>query len=101
MGAEGQLDCRQPVDHPRPSASQVSTSDGSGSVPAPGVPARTSHRSPQRAGGDVYLVMTSGDGTAREGRVLINGEPPTAAERGTDVRAGGYFTVVESGFTTW
>jgi len=43
---------------------------------------------------DVYLVMTSRDGTPREGRILINGEPPTAAERGTDVRAGGYFTVV-------
>jgi len=43
---------------------------------------------------DVYLVMTSSDGTPRTGRLLVNGKPPTAAERGTDVRAGGYFTVV-------
>jgi cytochrome c biogenesis protein CcdA/thiol-disulfide isomerase/thioredoxin len=43
---------------------------------------------------DVYLVMTSSDRRPREGRVLINGQPPTAAERGADVRAGGYFSVV-------
>jgi cytochrome c biogenesis protein CcdA/thiol-disulfide isomerase/thioredoxin len=43
---------------------------------------------------DVYLVMTSSDGRPRQGRILINGAPPTAAERGSDVRAGGYFTVV-------
>jgi cytochrome c biogenesis protein CcdA/thiol-disulfide isomerase/thioredoxin len=80
---------------PGPSASQVSTSDGSGSVPASsGSGSHVSSISGSVQARDVYLVMTSGDGTAREGRVLINGEPPTAAERGTDVRAGGYFTVV-------
>jgi cytochrome c biogenesis protein CcdA/thiol-disulfide isomerase/thioredoxin len=71
---------------PGPSASQVSPSGGSQtgiSSISGSVQAR-----------DVYLVMTSQDGTARAGRVLVNGEPPTAAERGTDVRPGGYFTVV-------
>jgi cytochrome c biogenesis protein CcdA/thiol-disulfide isomerase/thioredoxin len=42
---------------------------------------------------DVYLVMTSDDNTPRQGKVLVDGGPPTAAERGSDVRAGGYFTV--------
>jgi cytochrome c biogenesis protein CcdA/thiol-disulfide isomerase/thioredoxin len=42
---------------------------------------------------EVYLVMTSAGNTPRQGRLLINGSPPTAAERGTDVGAGGYFTV--------
>jgi cytochrome c biogenesis protein CcdA/thiol-disulfide isomerase/thioredoxin len=71
---------------PGPSASPVLTSGGSGS--------HTSSISGSVQARDVYLVMTSRDGAARVGRVLINGEPPTAAERGTDVRAGGYFTVV-------
>jgi cytochrome c biogenesis protein CcdA/thiol-disulfide isomerase/thioredoxin len=42
---------------------------------------------------DVYLVMTSSGNTPRRGQVLINGAPPTAAERGTAVGPGGYFTV--------
>jgi cytochrome c biogenesis protein CcdA/thiol-disulfide isomerase/thioredoxin len=71
---------------PGPSSSQVSIAAGSTSQVSSisgGVQAR-----------DVYLVMTSRDGSAREGRILINGKAPTAAERGTDVRPGGYFTVV-------
>ena len=71
---------------PGPTALQVSPSGGSTS--------RVSTISGSVQARDVYLVMTSRDGTAREGRVLINGEPPTAGERGTDVRAGGYFSVV-------
>jgi cytochrome c biogenesis protein CcdA/thiol-disulfide isomerase/thioredoxin len=42
---------------------------------------------------DVYLVMTSDGNQPRRGQVLINGHPPTAAERGVGVGAGGYFTV--------
>jgi cytochrome c biogenesis protein CcdA/thiol-disulfide isomerase/thioredoxin len=42
---------------------------------------------------DVYLVMTSTGNNPRRGRVLIDGEPITAAERGSDVSSGGYFTV--------
>jgi cytochrome c biogenesis protein CcdA/thiol-disulfide isomerase/thioredoxin len=42
---------------------------------------------------DVYLVMTSNDNTPRRGRVLLNGKPIAADARGTDVGAGGYFTV--------
>jgi cytochrome c biogenesis protein CcdA/thiol-disulfide isomerase/thioredoxin len=42
---------------------------------------------------DVYLVMTSIGNKPRRGRVLINGAPITASERGADVRPGGYFTV--------
>jgi cytochrome c biogenesis protein CcdA/thiol-disulfide isomerase/thioredoxin len=71
---------------PGPSTSQVLPGEGSAS--------HVSSISGSVQARDVYLVMTSRDGTPREGRILINGEPPTAAERGTDVRAGGYFTVV-------
>jgi cytochrome c biogenesis protein CcdA/thiol-disulfide isomerase/thioredoxin len=42
---------------------------------------------------DVYLVMTSKGSTPRRGRVLIDGAPITAAERGADIGPGGYFTV--------
>lgn len=42
---------------------------------------------------DVYLVMTSDGNRPREGRVLINGKPIPAGERGTDVGPGGYFSV--------
>jgi cytochrome c biogenesis protein CcdA/thiol-disulfide isomerase/thioredoxin len=42
---------------------------------------------------DVYLVMTSRGGSPRRGRVLVDGSPITAAERGGDVGPGGYFTV--------
>ena len=42
---------------------------------------------------DVYLVMTSNDNTARRGRVLLGGKPIPAADAGTDVGPGGYFTV--------
>ncbi len=42
---------------------------------------------------DVYLVMTSTDNRPRRGRVLLGGKPISAADRGSDVRAGGYFTV--------
>ena len=42
---------------------------------------------------DVYLVMTSAGNVPRRGRVLINGEPIPAADRGTAVGPGGYFTV--------
>jgi cytochrome c biogenesis protein CcdA/thiol-disulfide isomerase/thioredoxin len=42
---------------------------------------------------DVYLVMTSIGNKPRRGRVLIDGSPITAAERGADVGPGGYFTV--------
>jgi cytochrome c biogenesis protein CcdA/thiol-disulfide isomerase/thioredoxin len=42
---------------------------------------------------DVYLVMTSAGNTPRRARVLVNGTPITAAERGTDVGPGGYVTV--------
>jgi cytochrome c biogenesis protein CcdA/thiol-disulfide isomerase/thioredoxin len=42
---------------------------------------------------DVYLVMTSAGNVPRSGRVLIGGDPIPAADRGTDVRPGGYFTV--------
>jgi len=71
---------------PGPSAAEVSPSGGS--------TAHISSISGSVQARDVYLVMTSSDGTPRTGRILINGAPPTAAERGTDVRAGGYFTVV-------
>jgi cytochrome c biogenesis protein CcdA/thiol-disulfide isomerase/thioredoxin len=42
---------------------------------------------------DVYLVMTSDGKIPRRGRVLIGGEPIPAADRGSDVGPGGYFTV--------
>ncbi len=42
---------------------------------------------------DVYLVMTSVGNVPHSGRVLIGGEPIPAADRGTDVGPGGYFTV--------
>jgi cytochrome c biogenesis protein CcdA/thiol-disulfide isomerase/thioredoxin len=42
---------------------------------------------------DVYLVMTSTGNKPRRGRVLINGAPITASERGADISPGGYFTV--------
>ena len=42
---------------------------------------------------DVYLVMTSTGNSPRRGRVLINGKPITAADRGSDISSGGYFTV--------
>ncbi len=42
---------------------------------------------------DVYLVMTSTGNSPRRGRVLIDGKPITAAERGSDLSSSGYFTV--------
>jgi cytochrome c biogenesis protein CcdA/thiol-disulfide isomerase/thioredoxin len=42
---------------------------------------------------DVYLVMTSDGNTPRRGRVLLNGKPLPAAEAGSSVTRGGYFTV--------
>ncbi|HEX3803283.1 MAG TPA: cytochrome c biogenesis protein CcdA [Solirubrobacteraceae bacterium] len=42
---------------------------------------------------DVYLVMTATGNQARRGRVLLGGKPIPAADRGSDVGAGGYFTV--------
>ncbi len=42
---------------------------------------------------DVYLVMTSSGNSPRRGRVLIDGKPIAAADRGSDVSSGGYFTV--------
>jgi cytochrome c biogenesis protein CcdA/thiol-disulfide isomerase/thioredoxin len=42
---------------------------------------------------DVYLVMTSEGNVARRGRVLVDGDPIAAADRGTSVGPGGYFTV--------
>jgi cytochrome c biogenesis protein CcdA/thiol-disulfide isomerase/thioredoxin len=42
---------------------------------------------------DVYLVMTSAENQPRRGRVLLGGEPIPAADRGSDVGAGGYFAV--------
>ena len=42
---------------------------------------------------DVYLVMTSVGNKPLRGRVLVDGQPATAAERGSDVSSGGYFTV--------
>jgi cytochrome c biogenesis protein CcdA/thiol-disulfide isomerase/thioredoxin len=42
---------------------------------------------------DVYLVMTSAGGRARRGRLLLDGRPLPAADRGSDVSGGGSFTV--------
>ena len=42
---------------------------------------------------DVYLVVTSTGNQPRRGRVLLGGKPIPAADRGSDVGAGGYFTV--------
>jgi len=42
---------------------------------------------------NVYLVMTSGGDVPRTGRVLLGGQPIPAADSGTDVGPGGYFTV--------
>ena len=42
---------------------------------------------------DVYLVMTSTGSRPRRGRVLLDGKPIPAADRGSDVHPGGYFTV--------
>jgi cytochrome c biogenesis protein CcdA/thiol-disulfide isomerase/thioredoxin len=42
---------------------------------------------------NVYLVMTSAGNVPRRGRVLLGGKPIPAADRGTDVRPGGWFTV--------
>ncbi|MDE3132542.1 MAG: redoxin domain-containing protein [Acidobacteriota bacterium] len=42
---------------------------------------------------DVYLVMTSNGHQPRRGRVLVNGRPIAAGDRGRDVSSGGYFTV--------
>jgi cytochrome c biogenesis protein CcdA/thiol-disulfide isomerase/thioredoxin len=42
---------------------------------------------------DVYLVMTSAGNKPRRGRVLVDGSPITAAERGADVGPGGYVSV--------
>jgi cytochrome c biogenesis protein CcdA/thiol-disulfide isomerase/thioredoxin len=42
---------------------------------------------------DVYLVMTSRGNVPRRGRVLVEGGPIPAADRGTAVGPGGYFTV--------
>lgn len=42
---------------------------------------------------DVYLVMTSAGNVPRRGRVLLGGKPIPAADRGTAVGPGGYFTV--------
>ncbi|MGH2835945.1 MAG: cytochrome c biogenesis protein CcdA [Solirubrobacteraceae bacterium] len=42
---------------------------------------------------DVYLVMTSVDNKPHRGRLLLNGKPIPAADRGSDVGPGGYFTV--------
>jgi cytochrome c biogenesis protein CcdA/thiol-disulfide isomerase/thioredoxin len=42
---------------------------------------------------DVYLVMTSSGNRFRRGRVLLDGRPIAAADRGSDVSSGGYFTV--------
>jgi hypothetical protein len=42
---------------------------------------------------DVYLVMTSTGNAPRRGRVLLGGKPIPAADRGSDVGPGGYFTV--------
>ncbi len=42
---------------------------------------------------NVYLVMTSTGNVPRRGRVLLGGKPIPAADRGTDVGPGGWFTV--------
>jgi cytochrome c biogenesis protein CcdA/thiol-disulfide isomerase/thioredoxin len=42
---------------------------------------------------NVYLVMTSKGNSPRIGRVFLGGKPIPAADRGTDVGPGGYFTV--------
>jgi hypothetical protein len=42
---------------------------------------------------NVYLVMTSVGNVPRRGRVLLDGKPIPAADRGTDVGSGGWFTV--------
>ena len=42
---------------------------------------------------DVYLVMTSAGNVPRRGRVLLAGKPIPAADRGSDVGPGGWFTV--------
>jgi cytochrome c biogenesis protein CcdA/thiol-disulfide isomerase/thioredoxin len=42
---------------------------------------------------DVYLVMTSAGNVPRRGRVLLGDKPIPAADRGSDVGPGGYFTV--------
>ena len=42
---------------------------------------------------DVYLVMTSVGNKPRRGRLLFNGKPIPASDRGSDVSSGGYFTV--------
>ena len=42
---------------------------------------------------NVYLVMTSTQNKRRRGRVLLGGKPIPAADRGTDVGPGGWFTV--------
>jgi cytochrome c biogenesis protein CcdA/thiol-disulfide isomerase/thioredoxin len=42
---------------------------------------------------DVYLVMTSAGNRPRRGRVLLDGRPISAADRGSDVGPGGYFSV--------
>ena len=62
--------------------SQSITPAGAGGTITGGVQAR-----------DVYLVMTSSGNTPRRGRVLLGGKPIPAADRGTDVGPGGYFTV--------
>jgi cytochrome c biogenesis protein CcdA/thiol-disulfide isomerase/thioredoxin len=42
---------------------------------------------------NVYLVMTSTQNKRRRGRVLLGGKPIPAADRGSDVGPGGWFTV--------
>jgi cytochrome c biogenesis protein CcdA/thiol-disulfide isomerase/thioredoxin len=42
---------------------------------------------------DVYLVMTSLANRPRRGRLWLDGKPIPAADRGSDVSSGGYFTV--------
>ncbi|HWE58138.1 MAG TPA: cytochrome c biogenesis protein CcdA [Solirubrobacteraceae bacterium] len=63
-------------------ASQSITPSGSSATISGNVQAR-----------DVYLVMTSAGNKPRRGRLLLGGKPIPAADRGSDVSSGGYFTV--------
>jgi cytochrome c biogenesis protein CcdA/thiol-disulfide isomerase/thioredoxin len=67
-----------------------SWSVGSQSITPSGVSATVSGGVQAR---DVYLVMTSTGNKPRRGRVLLDGKPIPAADRGADVGPGGYFTV--------
>ncbi len=72
------------------SAEQPAHSNSEGSI-TPAAPGASISGRVQAA--NVYLVMTSNNNVPRRGRVLVNGAPVRAAEAGSAVGPGGYFTV--------